>query len=121
VAVKLKRAYEAATRGDGERYLVERLWPRGVAKDKLAITGWPREIAPSAELRTWYGHRRERWGEFAKRYRSELRKESSRKVVRTLASKARSGTVTLVFATKDVDHSGAAVLKDVIEREAARG
>ena len=113
--VLLKRAYEAPSTDDGERYLVERLWPRGVAKKDLALTAWLRDIAPSTELRKWYGHVEERWPEFAKRYESELAAPDKQKILTDLAQKARGGNVTLVFATRVAELSGAKVLKDVVE------
>jgi uncharacterized protein YeaO (DUF488 family) len=114
--IKLKRAYEPASSDDGERILVERLWPRGVTKKDLALTGWLRDIAPSTELRKWYGHIDERWPEFVKRYRSELRASDKRRFILELVGKGLSGDVTLVFATHDPERSGAQVLKDVIEK-----
>lgn len=114
--VLLKRAYEAPSTDDGERYLVERLWPRGVAKKDLAITDWLRDIAPSTELRKWYGHVEERWPEFVKRYESELISPDKQKALTDLAHKARTGNVTLVFATRVAEQSGARVLKDLIDR-----
>jgi uncharacterized protein YeaO (DUF488 family) len=114
--VLLKRAYEAPSTDDGERYLVERLWPRGVAKKDLALTDWLRDIAPSTELRKWYGHIEERWPEFVKRYERELAAPDKQKSLTDLAQKARAGNVTLVFATRVAERSGAKVLKDAIEK-----
>jgi uncharacterized protein YeaO (DUF488 family) len=116
LSIKLKRAYEAASPNDGQRFLVERLWPRGVAKKDLPLTDWLRDIAPSTALRKWYGHVDERWPEFVKRYKSELKAPGKREWILDLARKGRSGDVTLVFATHDPERSGAKVLKDVIER-----
>lgn len=120
MSIKLKRAYVAAAPDDGQRFLVERLWPRGVAKKDLPLTGWIRDIAPSTELRKWYGHVDERWPEFVKRYKSELRASDKRELILDLARKGRSGNVTLVFATHDPERSGARVLKDVIEKAGSR-
>lgn len=115
MTVKLKRAYEAAAEGDGERFLVERLWPRGVAKKDLPLQGWLKDIAPSTSLRKWYSHIEERWPEFVKRYRLELRATDKQAMLADLATRAEASTVTLVFATRDPERSGARVLKDVIE------
>ena len=109
---QLKRAYEPASSDDGCRVLVERLWPRGVSKSKAAIAVWLKEVAPSAELRKWYGHDPERWEEFRRRYRDELR--SNPEAVSELRGKEREGKVTLVYATHDVEHSGALVLKEFL-------
>ena len=115
MAVKLKRAYEPAAAEDGLRYLVERLWPRGVSRKDLKLTKWLRDIAPSTDLRKWYGHADDRWSEFRRRYRKELRAPDKQQIVHSLAQEARTRSVTLVFATKDVERSGASVLKSVIQ------
>ena len=91
------------------RVLVERLWPRGVSKQAASIDRWLKEISPSTELRRWYGHRRERWADFEARYHAEL--DANPAAVRTLESLAANGALTLVFAARDVEHSGAAALK----------
>jgi uncharacterized protein YeaO (DUF488 family) len=119
MTVKLKRAYESPAADDGERYLVERLWPRGVTKAELALTGWLKDIAPSTELRKWYGHREERWPEFAQRYQYELLAPEKQASLRALAQKARAGNVTLVLSTRMTQISGAAVLRDVLARLAS--
>ena len=109
---QLKRAYDPASPGDGCRVLVERLWPRGVSKSKAAIDVWLKDVAPSTELRSWYGHDRERWAEFRRRYWRELR--SNREAVDALREKERGGVATLVYATHDVEHSGAWALKEFL-------
>jgi len=114
MAVHLKRAYDPPSPEDGQRYLVERLWPRGVKKDALQLTAWLKDLAPSDELRRWYGHDPARWDEFSRRYREELQSPDKQPVLADLAGKARDGDVTLVFATKDEEHSGAMVLHDVL-------
>ena len=111
--IRLKRAYEAPGEADGRRILVERLWPRGVTKEAAALDDWMKEIAPSAELRKWYGHAPDRWPEFQKRYRRELK--DNRGLVEELSAICDAGTVTLVFAAKDVARNSAAVLKAVLE------
>lgn len=113
MSIRLKRAYDEAASSDGRRILVDRLWPRGVSKEKAAIDDWPKEIAPSGELRKWFDHDREKWNEFRKRYRKELKDHSEElERIRGCASK---GTVTLVYAAKDEKHNHALVLRDVIE------
>ena len=116
--IKLKRAYDPPAREDGSRFLVERLWPRGVKKEEAALAGWLKDAAPSAELRTWYRHDPGRWEQFRRCYLAELR--SNRDALVPLLEAARKGTVTLVLATKDGEHSGARVLKEYLERRAKR-
>jgi uncharacterized protein YeaO (DUF488 family) len=114
--VKLKRAREPATRTDGYRVLVERLWPRGVKKESLPLDEWLKEIAPSVELRKWFSHDPERWPEFQRRYRQELRHEPAKEHLRELVDRAEHGTVTLIFSTHDPEKNNAAILKDEIAR-----
>jgi uncharacterized protein YeaO (DUF488 family) len=107
--IRLKRIYERATSDDGWRVLVDRLWPRGLAKSKAKVDLWMKEIAPSDELRKWFGHDPERWPEFQKRYRLELaRKKGLLAELMQLAKK--HGTVTLLFAAKDEERNQAVVL-----------
>jgi uncharacterized protein YeaO (DUF488 family) len=115
MAVHLKRAYEPASASDGKRYLVDRLWPRGVKRDNLRLDGWLKELAPSTELRRWFGHEPGRWDEFRLRYQEELRRPEASGLIARLAREAQTGTVTLVFAAKDVRHNDAVVLKETIE------
>ncbi len=116
--VKLKRIYEPAGRGDGKRFLVERLWPRGVSKERAALAGWLKEVAPSAELCTWYGHDPAKWSEFRRRYFAELARAHG--VLDPIIEAAREGTATLVFATKDTQLSNARALKEFLEQKALR-
>ena len=116
--VKLKRAYDPAARSDGYRVLVDRLWPRGVKKQELPLDAWETEIAPSRELRSWFAHDPERWSEFQKRYRDELRKAPARARLRELVTRAGRGTLTLVFSSRDTEHNNAVVLKQELERRA---
>jgi uncharacterized protein YeaO (DUF488 family) len=111
--VWLKRAYDPATPQDGTRILVDRLWPRGVKKEDAAIDRWLKEIAPSSELRQWFGHDPERWERFRERYRAEL--DETPEVVDELVEEVRKGRVTLVFAARDRGHAHARVLKEVLE------
>lgn len=109
-----KRIYEPPAPGDGYRVLVDHIWPRGISHEHARLDGWIRELAPSDELRRWYDHDRERFGEFARRYRVEL--DAKRPLLTDLRRRARSGTVTLVFAARDAEHSNAAVLRDVLRQ-----
>jgi uncharacterized protein YeaO (DUF488 family) len=111
--IKLRRVYEALGEDDGFRVLVERLWPRGITKERAHIDAWMKDIAPSADLRKWYGHDTARWEEFRRRYREELKEQEN--LVRTLGDKLKAGTVTLVFAARDTEHSSAFVLKGYLE------
>lgn len=113
--LRLKRAYEPASPDDGTRILVDRLWPRGVSKEKAALNEWIKEIAPSTELRQWFGHDPERWPEFQRRYRAELHQHTEElDRIRALAKKQR---VTLVYSAHDEEHNDAIVLKDVLLEE----
>jgi uncharacterized protein YeaO (DUF488 family) len=112
--VKLKRAREPPRRSDGHRVLVERLWPRGVRKADLPLDEWAKEIAPSTELRKWYGHEAARWPEFQRRYRRELKERAAKGRLRELADRAAHGTVTLIFSAHDAEHSNAVVLRDLL-------
>lgn len=110
--LRLKRAYEPADDQDGTRILVDRLWPRGVSKAKAALDDWMKQIAPTTELREWFGHDPARWGEFQRRYRAELKQHADDlQHIRDLAAK---GTVTLVFGARDTAHNEAVVLRDVL-------
>jgi uncharacterized protein YeaO (DUF488 family) len=111
--LKLKRIYELADRDDGARFLVERLWPRGLSKEKACLDGWLKDAAPSAELRAWYSHDSAKWIEFRSRYWAELSESSE--ALAPIREAARAGLVTLVFAAKDPEHSSAQVLKDFLE------
>lgn len=116
-AVTVVRVYEDPGRAAGEhRVLVDRLWPRGLTKTAVDHDEWAKEVAPSAELRRWYGHRPERFEEFARRYREELDAPPAVHEVARLADVARSQRLVLLTATRDVPHSGAEVLRSVLER-----
>jgi uncharacterized protein YeaO (DUF488 family) len=106
--IKLKRVYESASRTDGTRVLVDRLWPRGLRKEDAAIDHWYKELAPSTALRQWFGHAPERWGEFRKRYKSELTQQQE--ALDELGNFARKGPITLLFAAHDELHNNAVVL-----------
>ncbi len=111
--IQLKRVYEKPARTDGLRVLVERLWPRGISKERAAVDLWLKEVAPSAELRQWFAHDPAKWPDFQRRYRAELR--DNKEAVRPLRQKARQGTVTLVYAARDEEHNGALALKRFLE------
>ena len=110
--IRLKRAYEPPSRDDGARILVERLWPRGVRKEALALDLWLKDIAPSPGLRTWFDHDPARWPEFRRRYAAELRGQAGG--VARLRAMARRGKLTLVFAARDVMRNDAVVLRNVV-------
>jgi uncharacterized protein YeaO (DUF488 family) len=110
--ITIKRAYEDASPDDGRRFLVERLWPRGVRKADLGIEAWLKDASPSPDLRTWYGHDPEKWPEFRERYRAELEAEPA--AWQPLLDAARDGDVTLVYAARDTERNSAAVLRDLL-------
>ena len=110
---KLKRAYEPASKEDGFRVLVERLWPRGVSKARARLDLWLKDVAPSPALRKWFGHDPAKWNEFRKRYRAELKGQPQ--ALKLLRDKAKTGTVTLVYGSKDQEHNAAVALKEVLQ------
>jgi uncharacterized protein YeaO (DUF488 family) len=112
--IQLKRAYEKPSRQDGLRILVERLWPRGVKKNALAVDLWLKGVAPSAELRKWFNHDPEKWTEFQKRYRAELKQNGD--LLALLKHRTSEGTVTFVYAASDETHNSALVLKMYLEQ-----
>lgn len=114
--VALKRAYEKATRSDGTRVLVERLWPRGVSKAVAAVDFWLKDLAPSTALRQWFHARPAMWRQFRTRYLDELRAPAAAAALDQLYElAAKRKKVTLIFASKDVDHNSAVVLKELLE------
>jgi len=113
VAIQLKRVYEPAAPTDGVRILVDRLWPRGLSKARARIHLWVKDVAPSAELREWFGEDVERWDEFQERYTAEL--DAHNEAVADLISQVRTGTVTFVFAAEDEEHNNAVALKAYVE------
>jgi uncharacterized protein YeaO (DUF488 family) len=119
--VKIKRAREPAARSDGYRVLVERLWPRGVRRADLPLDDWAREVAPSTELRQWFGHDEARWAEFQRRYRGELKHSAAHARFDELARRAAHGTVTLVFSAHDGEHNNAVALRDLIRAALSGG
>jgi uncharacterized protein YeaO (DUF488 family) len=111
--IRLKRVYEPVDAGDGTRFLVERLWPRGVRKDTLALDAWLKDVAPSTELRQWFGHDPARWQEFYQRYATELdaRSDAWARIMQVDGS----GTATLLFSSHDLEHNNAVALKAYLE------
>jgi uncharacterized protein YeaO (DUF488 family) len=116
--IKLKRAYDPVSPADGIRLLVERLWPRGLSKEKLKLDGWIREVGPTTELRKWFGHDPAKWTQFRRKYFREL--ESHPETWRRIASLARRGTVTLVYSSHDEDHNNAVALREYLQAKARR-
>ena len=112
--IRLKRAYDEPSKDDGTRLLVERLWPRGLSKEKAKINAWLKDIAPSSELRKWYSHEVEKWPEFKRRYKAELKEHKT--LVAELRKQAREETITFVYAAKDTEHNSAVVLKEFVEK-----
>jgi uncharacterized protein YeaO (DUF488 family) len=115
---KLKRAYERASREDGQRILVERLWPRGVRKASLQLDAWLKEVAPTTVLRQWFSHDPKKWDEFRQRYRAEL--ERHPEVCDPILKAVRRGTVTLVYSSHDREHNNAVALRDYLETRLGR-
>jgi uncharacterized protein YeaO (DUF488 family) len=113
--VQLKRAYEPALASDGYRVLVDRLWPRGVTRERAHLDEWARELAPSGTLRTWFGHDPARFAQFRLRYAEELAEQESK--LRELRRRARNGPLTLVYGARDTEHNDAVVLAEILRRE----
>jgi uncharacterized protein YeaO (DUF488 family) len=114
VDIQMKRVYEPAQRSDGYRILIDRLWPRGVSRERAALDAWEPELAPSTELRTWFGHDPDRFEEFRRRYADELRGQRPR--LTELRRRARDGTLTLVVSARDTEHNDAVVLAEIVRR-----
>jgi uncharacterized protein YeaO (DUF488 family) len=112
--IRIKRTYEPRSRADGRRILVERLWPRGMKKETLGADAWMKDVAPSTELRRWFGHRDDRWEEFRRRYRAEL--DAAPAAWQPLATAGEKGTVTLLYSAHDPAHNSAVVLRDYLGR-----
>ena len=112
MVINIKRVYEKPAQEDGTRILVDRLWPRGLTKEKAGVDVWLKEIAPSTALRHWFGHDPDKWAEFQKRYHEELKKNPAQ--VALLKEQAKNGAVTLVYGAKDEEHNEALVLKKLL-------
>src|SRR6185369_2565287 len=116
--IRLKRVYESTDSHDGRRYLVERLWPRGMNKERLVLEGWLKDVAPSDDLRQWFGHDPAKWEEFRQRYAAELAGNPAAWL--PLLDAARQGTVTLLFSARNQEHNNALALKDFLENQLGR-
>ena len=116
--ITLKRAYDSVSRTDGTRFLVERLWPRGVSKAKLRVDAWLKEVGPSTELRKWFSHDPDKWSEFRRRYFREL--NSRPEAWQPIVSAARRGTVTLVYSSHDTQHNNATALQQYLRKKMRR-
>lgn len=112
--IKVKRAYDAPDDGDGYRALVDRIWPRGVKREQARIDAWLKDVAPSGELRRWFGHDPAKWGEFRARYRKELDAPERCALLDDLLAHARHGTLTLVYGARDTDHNNAVALRETL-------
>ena len=112
MTIQLKRAYEKPERADGTRILVDRLWPRGLTKEKAAVDLWLKEIAPTTELRKWFEHDPKKWAGFRTRYRKELRSHQNQ--IERILRAAKHGPVTLVYAARDESHNEAIVIRDLL-------
>jgi uncharacterized protein YeaO (DUF488 family) len=111
--IQIKRVYDRPSKMDGLRVLVDRLWPRGLAKERAAVKFWLKELAPSTQLRKWFGHDPAKWKQFQARYRKELREKKEE--LRLLQHISKESTVTLLFGARDEEHNEAVVLKEVLE------
>ncbi len=110
--IRIKRAYEPPTHDDGTRILIDRLWPRGVKKENLALDQWAKELSPSTELRQWFGHDPARWQEFRRRYAAELRQRTD--LLDPLRALARKGPITLVYSAHDEAHNNAVAMREFL-------
>ena len=113
--IKIKRIYDEASPDDGKRIYVDRLWPRGLKKEDVKMDEWLKEIAPSADLRKWFGHEPSKYGEFEKRYIREL--ESKSEILERIRKEGKKETVTLLFSAKDTEHNNATVLRELLTRK----
>jgi uncharacterized protein YeaO (DUF488 family) len=111
--IRLKRVYEKPSRSDGCRILVDRLWPRGLTKERAAIALWVKDIAPSTELRRWFGHDPAKWKQFQLRYREELKQK--KETIALLKDKSQKNTITLVYGARDEEHNEAVILQQLLK------
>jgi uncharacterized protein YeaO (DUF488 family) len=116
--IQIKRTYEPPARTDGRRVLIERLWPRGLKKDALDADAWLKDVAPSTDLRRWFGHDPERWETFRRRYRAEL--DRNPPAWKPLLDSGRAGTLTLLYSARDTDHNSAVVLREYLGEKSRR-
>ncbi|WP_258870862.1 MULTISPECIES: DUF488 domain-containing protein [unclassified Wenzhouxiangella] len=113
--IRLRRIYDEPGETEGTRVLVDRIWPRGISKDQAGLDYWFKELAPSTELRKWFGHDPKLWAAFKQKYRKELEGDDQRDKLKELAELAASGPVTLLFGAKDPEHNQAVVLREILE------
>ena len=116
--IQIKRVYDKADRADGRRYLIERLWPRGVRKDSLPIAGWLKEVGPGTELRKWFSHDPAKWDEFRRRYFAELKKNPG--AWQPILEASRKGPVTLIYSSHDLEHNNAVALQEFLQSRLRR-
>jgi uncharacterized protein YeaO (DUF488 family) len=114
--LKIKRAYEAVETSDGKRILIDRLWPRGMSKSAARIDEWIKDLAPSTELRKWFGHDPQKWEGFKKKYLKELSSPQKIKLLEDITRQASNGTVTLIYSAKDTEHNDVRVLEELINK-----
>ena len=112
--IKIKRVYEEPSAGDGMRILVDRVWPRGISKERARLADWRKDLAPSTPLRKWFGHDPAKWKEFRTRYRTELKRSGQIEALKELAKLSRRKTVTLVYGAADEQHNQAVALKEFL-------
>lgn len=117
--IQMKRAYEAASKSDGYRVLIDRLWPRGIKKENLTMDEWARVLSPSSLLRHSFSHQADRWGDFKVKYREELSSKEAQAKLNELANRALVGRVTLLYSARDEEHNDAVVLKQILKRKIA--
>jgi uncharacterized protein YeaO (DUF488 family) len=110
--IHIKRVYEQPSEEDGKRILIDRLWPRGLTKEKAKVDLWLKDVAPSTELRQWFNHDVNKWPEFIKRYQKELQKNS---IVETLVEEVKKGRMTLLYGARDIEHNDAVVIRNYLK------
>jgi uncharacterized protein YeaO (DUF488 family) len=115
-SIRIKRVYDFPTEVDGFRILIDRLWPRGMSKEKAKLDLWMKDIAPSEQLRTWFNHEPSKWGEFQKKYKTEL-SEKQAAIKRLEQLEKEKGLITLIYSAKDTEHNNALALKSILERK----
>lgn len=114
MSLRIRRVYEPPQDGDGKRILIDRLWPRGISKNDAQVDVWMKDVAPSAELRRWFGHDPKKWDEFRRRYQEELKRNA--KAVEELKEQIGQSTATLLYGARDIEHNNAIVLMDFITK-----
>ena len=112
--IQIKRVYEPVAKTDGQRFLIDRLWPRGIKKESLHLVAWLKEVAPSAKLRQWFNHDPAKWHEFQQRYSAEL--DANSEPLQPLLDAAERGSLTLLYSAHDIDHNNAVILKAYLDK-----